>query len=201
MHTTDYLQFAAFAAVIVGATQPLGRYMAALFSGQKTFLSPLLQPVERLVYLICGIQESVEHSWKRYAGHLLLFALTGTLMSYAILRLQYYLPFNPQGQMGVAPDLAMNTAISFSTNTDWQAYSGENTLSYFSQMTDLAVHNFLGAATGLAVAIAVIRGFARKSTKTIGNFYVDLTRGTLYLLLPIAFVAALILVWQGVPQT
>ncbi|MDB5395199.1 MAG: potassium-transporting ATPase, subunit [Rhodospirillales bacterium] len=201
MHTTDYLQFAAYAAIILATTQPLGRYMAALFSGQKTFLSPILQPVERLIYAICGVQENAEHSWKRYAGHLLLFALIGTITTYAILRLQHYLPFNPMGLPGVPPDLAMNTAVSFNTNTDWQAYSGEGTLSYFSQMTGLAVHNFLSAATGLAVAIAVIRGFARKSTKTIGNFYVDLTRGILYILLPISIVGALILVWQGVPQT
>ncbi len=201
MHTTDYLKFAVFIAVIIGTTQPLGRYMAALFSGHRTILSPVLRPLERLIYAICGVQENVEHSWKRYVGHVLLFALIGTISTYALLRLQHYLPLNPQGLPGLAPDLAMNTAISFNTNTDWQAYSGENTLSYFSQMSGLAVHNFLSAATGLAVAIAVIRGFARKSTKTIGNFYVDLTRGILYVLLPISIVVALILVWQGVPQT
>jgi K+-transporting ATPase ATPase A chain len=201
VHTTDYLQFAAYAAVIAGVTQPLGRYMAALYSGQKTVLSPVMRPVERLIYAICGVQETVEHSWKRYAGHLLLFALIGTIATYAMLRLQHYLPLNPQGLPGVPPDLAMNTAVSFNTNTNWQAYSGENTLSYLSQMSGLTVHNFLGAATGLAVAIAVVRGFARKSTKTIGNFYVDLTRGILYILLPISIVVALILVWQGVPQT
>jgi K+-transporting ATPase ATPase A chain len=201
VHTTDYLQFAVYAAIIVGATQPLGRYMAALFSGHRTFLSPVMRPVERLIYAICGIQEESELSWKRYAGHLLLFALIGTIATYSMLRLQHYLPLNPQGLPGLAPDLAMNTAVSYNTNTNWQAYAGENTLSYFSQMTALAVHNFLSAATGLAVAIAVIRGFARKSTKTIGNFYVDLTRGILYILLPIAIVGALILVWQGVPQT
>jgi K+-transporting ATPase ATPase A chain len=201
VHTTDYLKFAVFIAVIIGTTQPLGRYMAALFSGHRTILSPVLRPLERLIYAICGVQENVEHSWKRYVGHVLLFALIGTISTYALLRLQHYLPLNPQGLPGLAPDLAMNTAISFNTNTDWQAYSGENTLSYFSQMSGLAVHNFLSAATGLAVAIAVIRGFARKSTKTIGNFYVDLTRGILYVLLPISIVVALILVWQGVPQT
>jgi K+-transporting ATPase ATPase A chain len=199
--TTDYLQFAIWAALIIGATQPLGRYMAALFSGQKTLLSPIMRPIERLIYVICGVREDSEHSWKSYAGHLLLFALIGTITTYAILRLQAYLPLNPQGLVGVPADLAMNTAISFNTNTDWQAYSGENTLSYFSQMTGLTVHNFLSAATGLAVAVAVIRGFARKSAKTIGNFYVDLTRSILYILLPISIVGALILVWQGVPQT
>jgi K+-transporting ATPase ATPase A chain len=201
VHTTDYLKFAVFIAVILGTTQPLGRYMAALFSGHRTILSPVLRPVERLIYAICGVQETVEHSWKRYVGHVLLFALIGTVSTYALLRLQHYLPLNPRGLPGLPPDLAMNTAISFNTNTDWQAYSGENTLSYLSQMSGLAVHNFLSAATGLAVAIAVIRGFARKSTKTIGNFYVDLTRGILYVLLPISIVVALFLVWQGVPQT
>jgi len=201
VHTTDYLQFALFAAIILGTTQPLGRYMAAVFSGEKTFLSLVLRPVERLIYLACGVQETSEQSWKKYAGHLLLFALMSTLLTYAILRLQAFLPLNPQGLPAVAPDLAMNTAVSFSTHTNWQAYSGENTLSYFSQMAALAVSNFLAAASGLAVAVALIRGLARKSVKTVGNFYVDLTRSVLYLLLPIAIVAALILVWQGVPQT
>ena len=201
MHTTDYLQFALFAAIILGTTQPLGRYMAAVFSGEKTFLSRALVPVERLIYLACGVQEGTEQSWKKYAGHLLLFSLIGTLLTYAILRLQAFLPLNPQGLPAVAPSLAMNTAVSFSTHTNWQAYSGENTLSYFSQMSALAVNNFLAAASGLAVAVALIRGLARKSIKTIGNFYVDLTRAILYVLLPISIVSALLLVWQGVPQT
>jgi K+-transporting ATPase ATPase A chain len=201
VHTTDYLQFALFAAIILGTTQPLGRYMAAVFSGEKTFLSRALRPVERLIYLACGVQETAEQNWKKYTGHLLLFALIGTLLTYAILRLQAFLPLNPQGLPGVAPGLAMNTAVSFSTHTNWQAYSGENTLSYFSQMSALAVHNFLSAATGLAVAVALIRGLARRTTKTIGNFYVDLTRAILYVLLPISIVGALVLVWQGVPQT
>ncbi len=201
MHTTDYLQFIAYAAIILATTQPLGRYMATVFSGERTFLTPVLGPAERLIYAICGVRPNTEQSWKSYAGHLLLFAVIGTIATYAILRLQSYLPLNPQGLAAVPPDLAMNTAISFNTNTNWQAYGGENTLSYFSQMTALAVHNFLSAATGLAVAVALIRGLARKSIKTIGNFYVDLTRSILYILLPIAIVSALILVWQGVPQT
>ncbi len=201
MHTTDYLQFALYAAIILAATQPLGRYMQAVFSGEKTVLTPVLRPIERLIYFVCGVQENNEQSWKKYAGHLLLFALIGTLLTYAILRLQALLPLNPQGLPAVAPDLAMNTAVSFSTHTNWQAYSGENTLSYFSQMSALAVSNFLAAASGLAVAVALIRGLARKSVKTIGNFYVDLTRAILYVLLPISIIGALILVWQGVPQT
>ena len=201
MHTTDYLQFALYAAIILATTQPLGRYMQAVFSGERTFLSRILRPVERLIYLACGIDEAAEQGWKRYAGNLLLFALLGTILTYAILRLQALLPLNPEGLPAVAPDLAMNTAVSFSTHTNWQSYSGENTLSYLSQMSSLTVSNFLAAASGLAVAVALIRGLTRKSVKTIGNFYVDLTRAILYLLLPISIVAALILVWQGVPQT
>jgi len=201
VHTTDYLQFALYAAIILATTQPLGRYMQAVFGGEKTILSRALRPVERLVYLICGVDETAEQGWKRYAGHLLLFSLSGTILTYTILRLQALLPLNPHGLPAVAPDLAMNTAVSFSTHTNWQAYSGENTLSDLSQMMSLAVSNFLAAAIGLSVAVALTRGLARKSVKTIGNFYVDLTRAVLYLLLPIAIVGALILVWQGVPQT
>jgi K+-transporting ATPase ATPase A chain len=201
VHTTDFLQFTLYAALILGATPILGGYMARVFNGERIFLTPLLRPVERLAYAICGVREDSEQNWKRYAGNLLLFALVGTILTYAILRLQQYLPFNPQKLPGVAPDLAMNTAVSFNTNTNWQAYGGESTMSYFSQMTGLTVHNFLSAATGMAVAVALIRGFARKTTKTIGNFYVDLTRAVLYILLPISIVGALILVWQGVPQT
>jgi len=195
------MQFIVYAAIILAATPVLGAYMAKVFSGEKTFISPLVRPLERLTYAVCGIREDGEQSWKRYAGHLLLFAIVGTVATYAMLRLQKYLPFNPQGLGAVAPDLAMNTAISFNTNTNWQNYGGENTLSNFSQMVALATHNFLSAATGLAVAVALIRGFARRTTKTIGNFYVDLTRGILYVLLPISIIGAIILVWQGVPQT
>jgi K+-transporting ATPase ATPase A chain len=201
VHTTDYLQFALYAAIILATTQPLGRYIQAVFAGEKTPLSVVLRPVERLIYLACGVDENTEQGWKKYAGHLLLFSLASTILTYAILRFQALLPLNPQGLPAVPPDLAMNTAVSFSTHTNWQAYSGENTLSYFSQMATLAVNNFLAAASGIAVAVALTRGLARKSVKTIGNFYVDLTRSILYLLLPIAIVSALILVWQGVPQT
>ncbi len=201
MHTTDFLQFAAYAVIILVCTPILGRYMARVFTNERTFLSPILRPLERLAYGFCGVHEDSEQGWKKYAGHLLLFSLIGTLVTYAMLRLQQYLPLNPQSLPAVAPDLAMNTAVSFATNTNWQAYGGENTMSYFSQMAGLAVHNFLSAATGLAVAVALIRAFARRSTKTIGNFYVDLTRAVLYILLPISIVAALFLVWQGVPQT
>ncbi len=196
-----YLHYVVFVAIILAATQPLGAYMAAVFSGERTFLAPVMAPVEKAIYWICGVKPATEQSWRSYAGHLLLFAVAGTLFTYAILRLQHYLPLNPADLPGVPPDLAMNTAISFNTNTDWQSYGGESTLSNFSQMAALAVHNFLSAATGLAVAVAAIRGFARKNVKTIGNFHVDLTRGILYVLLPMSIVAALVLVWQGVPQT
>ncbi len=201
MNTTDFLQFAAYAVIILACTPVLGGYMAKIFTGKPTLLTPVIRPLERLTYAICGVDEAKEQGWKRYAGHVLLFSLLGTLATYAMLRLQAYLPFNPQKMPGVPADLAMNTAVSFNTNTNWQAYGGESTMSYFSQMAALAVHNFLSAATGLAVAIALVRGISRKTTKTIGNFYVDLTRGVLYILLPIAIVGALVLVWQGVPQT
>jgi len=201
VNTTDLLQFVAFIAIILAVTPVLGAYMARVFSGERTLLSPVLRPVERVIYLICGVREDSEEHWLRYVSHLLLFSLIGTLATYAMLRFQQYLPLNPRALPSVPPDLAMNTAISFNTNTNWQAYSGENTVSHFSQMLGLAVHNFLSAATGLSVAIALVRGFARRTTKTIGCFYVDLTRGVLYVLLPIAIVAALTLVWQGVPQT
>ncbi len=201
MHTTDFVQFAVYAAIILALTPVLGGYMAKVFTGERTFLYPLLRPVERLIYGICGVREDAEQSWKRYAGHLLLFAVVGIVSTYAVLRLQKYLPLNPQGMDNVAPDLAMNTAISFNTNTNWQNYGGEGTMSDLSQMVALAVHNFLSAATGLAIAVALIRGFARKTAKTIGNFYVDMTRALLYVLLPISIVGAIFLVWQGVPQT
>ena len=201
MGSIDLLQFAVFIGLILLATPILGAYMARVFSGEKTPLSVMLRPVERIIYKICGVREDLEEHWLRYAGHLLLFSLIGTVVTYAMLRLQQYLPLNPRSLPGMSPDLAMNTAISFNTNTNWQAYSGENTVSHFNQMAGLAVHNFLSAATGLAVAIALVRGFARRTAKTIGNFYVDLTRSILYVMLPIAIVVAVVLVWQGVPQT
>jgi len=199
--STDLLQFAIFIGLILLATPILGAYMARVFSAEKTPLSVVLRPVERIIYKICGVREELEEHWLRYAGHLLLFSAIGTIVTYAMLRLQQYLPLNPRALPAMSPDLAMNTAISFNTNTNWQAYGGENAVSHFSQMAGLAVHNFLSAATGLAVAVALVRGLARRTAKTIGNFYVDLTRSILYVLLPIAMVAALVLVWQGVPQT
>jgi K+-transporting ATPase ATPase A chain len=198
--TNALLQIAIFAALVTLTVKPLGAYMAAVFSGERTFLSPVLGPIERFIYRIAGINAADEQHWTGYALACLVFSVAGFLFLYGLLRLQGFLPFNPQGLGAVSPDLAFNTAVSFVTNTNWQSYSGETTLSYFSQMAGLTMHNFVSAATGLALAIALIRGFARRSAKTIGNFWVDLVRATLYVLLPLAVVMALVLIWQGVPQ-
>ena len=163
-------------------------------------LDPVLRPIERTIYRVCGVHPEAEETWVEYAVSMLLFSMVGMLLLYAMERLQYYLPLNPQQFGAVAPDLAFNTAASFTTNTNWQAYGGESTMSYFTQMAGLAFHNFVSAAAGIAVAIAVIRGFVRRSAKTIGNFWVDMTRATLWVLLPISVIGALVLVWQGVPQ-
>jgi K+-transporting ATPase ATPase A chain len=174
--------------------------MARVFTDERTFLDPVLRPIERVIYRICGVNPGTEQSWPEYTIAMLLFSAVGMLMLYALERLQYYLPLNPQQLAGVAPDLAFNTATSFTTNTNWQAYGGESTMSYLTQMAGLAFHNFVSAAAGIAVAIAVIRGFVRRNAKTIGNFWVDLTRTTLWVLLPISVVFAMVLVWQGVPD-
>jgi K+-transporting ATPase ATPase A chain len=196
MDANGILQILVYIVLVVALTPLLGRYMANIFTGKTLWLAPF----ERGIYRVCGIDERREQHWSAYALALLAFHLLAVLSLYALLRLQQYLPFNPAGQGPMSPDLAFNTAISFSTNTNWQNYGGESTLSYLSQMAGLTVHNFLSAAAGIAVAAALIRGFSRKSAKTVGNFYVDTTRATLYLLLPICFVGALVLVWQGVPQ-
>ena len=196
MDANGILQILVYIALVVALTPLLGRYMANIFTGKTLWLAPF----ERGIYRVCGIDERREQHWSAYALALLAFHLLAVLSLYALLRLQQYLPFNPAGQGPMSPDLAFNTAISFSTNTNWQNYGGESTLSYLTQMAGLTVHNFLSAAAGIAVAAALIRGFSRKSAKTVGNFYVDTTRTTLYLLLPICFVGALVLVWQGVPQ-
>ncbi|MDE1938819.1 MAG: potassium-transporting ATPase subunit KdpA [Alphaproteobacteria bacterium] len=200
MTANALIQIAVFAALVTVTVKPLGSYMAALFSGERTLLSPLLAPVERIIYRICGVHPDEEQHWVVYTAAMLFFSAAGFLLLYAILRLQAFLPFNPQHLGAVPPDLAFNTAVSFVTNTNWQSYSGETTLSYFTQMVGLTTHNFVSAATGIALAVALIRGFARRSAKTVGNFWVDLTRTTLYLLLPLAIVMALVLLWQGVPQ-
>jgi K+-transporting ATPase ATPase A chain len=174
--------------------------MSRVFTGQRTWLDPVLQPVERLVYRLTGVDETQGMRWTEYAVALLLFSVVSMLVLYAMQRLQAALPWNPQGFAGVAPDLAFNTAASFTTNTNWQAYSGESTMSYFTQMAGLAYHNFVSAAAGIAVAVAFIRGIAQKEKETIGNFWVDLVRASLWVLLPIAVVGALFLVSQGVVQ-
>ena len=186
MTGNGWIQIALFSLIVIAVTRPLGGYMTRVFAGEWTFLWPVLRPVERAVYWCCGVDENEEQHWLTYAVAILFFSVAGFGSLYALQRLQWYLPFNPQGQTGVAPDLAFNTSVSFVTNTNWQAYGGETTMGYLVQMAGLTVHNFVSAATGIAMALALIRGFVRREAKTIGNFWVDLTRCTLYILLPIA---------------
>jgi potassium-transporting ATPase potassium-binding subunit len=200
MTINGWVQIAIYFGLIAVCVKPLGLYMAKVFEGERTLLSPVLGPVERVIYRICAVDEHEEQHWVTYAVAMLAFGITGFVSLYALQRLQSVLPFNPQKLGAVGPDLAFNTSVSFVTNTNWQSYVGETTLSYLVQMVGLTVHNFVSAATGIALAIALIRGFARRSAKTVGNFWVDLTRCTLYVLLPLAIVVALVLVWQGVPQ-
>lgn len=197
----DMWQILLFLGFVIALTPLLGAYMARVFAGEPTPLSPAIRPIENGLYRLAGIDSSEEQNWKRYAKSVLLLNLIGFVLLYAILRLQHVLPLNPQGFAPLDADLAFNTAASFVTNTNWQAYGGEWTMSYFSQMAGLTVQNFLSAATGLAVAIAVIRGFTGRQIRTLGNFYVDLTRAVLYILLPGAFIFALVLIALGVPQT
>jgi potassium-transporting ATPase potassium-binding subunit len=202
MTSAGILQIALFFAIVLICTKPLGAYMAKVFEGQRTFLHPALRWLEVLTYKAAGVREDVEQRWTQYTAALLSFSIFGFLLVYLLQRAQAYLPFNPQnfGTPVMTPDLAFNTAVSFLTNTNWQNYSGESTLSYFVQMAALAVQNFVSAAAGLAIAIAVVRGFARHEMRTIGNFWVDLTRGTVYVLLPLSIIGALFLCSQGVIQ-
>ena len=200
MTANGWIQIAIFAAVVLLITRPLGGYMTKVFEGERTFLSPLLRPLERLIYGLSGIREDEDQHWTVYAVAMLLFSLAGFVTLYLLQRLQAVLPFNPQHLPAIGEHLAFNTSISFVTNTNWQSYAPETTMSYLVQMAGLTVHNFVSAATGIALAIALIRGFARRSAKGVGNFWVDLTRCTLYVLLPISIVVALFFVWQGVPQ-
>jgi len=200
MTLNGWLQIALYFVVLTALVVPLGRFMADVFEGRRTFLSPALRPVESVLYRLGGVDETREQHWITYTVAMLLFNLAGFLIVYALQRLQAYLPLNPADQSAVPADLSFNTAVSFATNTNWQNYGGESTLSYLTQMVGLTVQNFVSAATGIALAIALIRGFARASMQTVGNFWVDLTRTTLYVLLPISIVGALILIWQGVPQ-
>jgi K+-transporting ATPase ATPase A chain len=194
-------QIALYCTIIVALVKPLGGYMTRVFSGERTFLSPVLRPVEVVLYAAGGVDESREQHWTTYTVAMLLFHVGGFLILYALMRFQAILPFNPAEQPAVAPDLSFNTAVSFITNTNWQNYGGESTMSYLVQMLGLTHQNFLSAATGIVLAVALIRGFARASMQTIGNFWVDITRCTLYVLLPICVVYALFLVWEGIPQT
>jgi K+-transporting ATPase ATPase A chain len=200
MTSNGWLQIALFGAIVIAITRPFGGYMTRVFAGERTLLSPVLRPLERLVYWCCGVDETQEQSWRVYAVSMLFFGVAGFVTLYALQRLQWYLPFNPQGQAGVEQVLAFNTAVSFVTNTNWQSYVPETTMGYLVQMAGLTVHNFVSAAVGIALAIALIRGFAHREASGIGNFWVDLTRCTLYILLPVSVLAALLFIWQGVPQ-
>jgi K+-transporting ATPase ATPase A chain len=201
MTAIGWIQIILYCAIVVALVKPLGWYMTRVFNGERTFLSPILRPVEAGFYWIGGVDERREQHWLTYTVAMLLFHVGGFLIIYGLMRLQAVLPFNPAEQSAVAQDLSFNTAISFITNTNWQNYGGESTLSYLVQMLGLTHQNFLSAATGIVLAVALIRGFARASLRTIGNFWVDVVRCTLYILLPICVVYALFLVWQGIPQT
>ena len=195
-----WLQIALFGVAVLLLVKPLGGYMTLVFTGERTFLSPVLRPIERTFYRLSGVDERADQNWVTYAVAMLTFSLMGFLTLYGLQRFQALLPFNPAGQSAVEPGLAFNTAMSFDTNTNWQSYVPETTMSYLVQMAGLTVHNFVSAATGIALAMALIRGFERRSAAGIGNFWVDLVRSTLYVLLPISIVVGLFFVWQGMPQ-
>jgi K+-transporting ATPase ATPase A chain len=201
MTTIGWVQILLYCAIIIAITPVLGGYMTRVFNGERTFLSPILRPVEAVLYGLGGVDEKREQSWLIYTVSMLLFHVCGFLILYVLMRVQGVLPFNPAEQTAVAPDLSFNTAVSFITNTNWQNYGGESTLSYLTQMLGMTHQNYLSAATGIVLAVVLIRGFARASIKTVGNFWVDITRCTLYILIPICVPYALFLVWQGIPQT
>src|SRR5512135_3239774 len=200
MTANGWFQIAFFLLVVLAITKPIGVHMARVFSRERTFLDPVLRPVERSIYRVVLVDENREMRWTEYAVAMLLFSVVSMLVLYLLQRVQLHLPFNPQKLGAVPPPLAFNTAASFTTNTNWQNYSGETTMSYLTQMAGLAYHNFASAAVGIAVAVAFIRGVARHEKETIGNFWVDLTRGSLWVLMPVCVIGALVLVWQGVPQ-
>ena len=200
MTLVGWIQILVFCLLVVALVKPLGGYMTRVFSGERTFLSPIFRPVEASVYWLSGVDPKREQHWLTYTIAMLLFNAIGFISLYGLMRLQAGLPFNPAEQVAVPPDLALNTAVSFVTNTNWQNYGGETTMSYLTQMVGLTVQNFVSAATGIVLAVVLIRGFARASVATIGNFWVDITRCTLYILLPICIVGTVVLVWQGVPQ-
>jgi K+-transporting ATPase ATPase A chain len=200
MTANGLLQIALYIGVLVLLVKPLGLYMARVFNGERTFLDPVLRPVERLIYRLCGVNPRQEQHWTIYTAAMLIFNLAGMVLLYALQRLQHLLPLNPQGFDPPSADSAFNTAASFTSNTNWQSYGGESTMSYLSQMAGLTVQNFLSAATGIVLVIALIRAFSRNSAQTLGNFWVDMVRTTLWVLLPLSLVLALVLVWQGLPQ-
>ncbi|MES0063707.1 potassium-transporting ATPase subunit KdpA [Mesorhizobium sp. M0041] len=201
MTLNGWIQILVYCGIVVLLVKPLGGYMYRVFNGDRTFLSPILGPVERGLYRISGTSEREEQHWTTYAAGIIFFSLASFLVLYFLQRLQGVLPYNPAGMASVEPNLAFNTAVSFVTNTNWQNYGGESTLSYLVQMAGLTVQNFMSAAVGIAIAVALIRGFARASAKSIGNFWVDMTRCTLYILLPLSIVLTLVYVWLGMPQT
>ena len=200
MTTNGWIQIALYCVIIIAITKPVGGYMARVFNGERTWLSPILRPVERVFYALSGVDEKEDQHWLTYAVAMLAFSMAGFVSLYLIQRLQAVLPLNPQKFPAVGEHLAFNTSVSFITNTNWQSYTPETTMSYLVQMAGLTVHNFLSAATGIALAVALVRGFARRSAKGVGNFWVDMTRCTLYILLPVSIVVGLFFVWQGVPQ-
>src|SRR6202163_1582259 len=201
MTAIGWIQIILYCAIIVALVKPLGWYMTRVFNGERTFLSPVLQPVEAALYWAGGVDEKREQHWLTYTIAMLFFHIGGFLILYALMRFQAVLPFNPAEQSAVAEDLSFNTAVSFITNTNWQNYGGESTMSYLVQMLGLTHQNFLSAGTGIVLAVVLIRGFARASANAVGNFWVDITRCTLYILLPICIPYALFLVWTGIPQT
>jgi K+-transporting ATPase ATPase A chain len=200
MSANGWLQFAFYCLVLLATVRPVGIYLARVLEGERTWLDPVLRPIERLIYKLTGVKSGSEMNWREYAFAMLGFSATSMLLTYGIERLQNFLPWNPQGLAAVGPDLAWNTAASFTTNTNWQSYTPETTMSYLTQMAGLATHNFWSAAVGIVVAVALIRGIKRTTSGTIGNFWVDMTRTLLYILLPASLVYALLLVGQGVPQ-
>ena len=200
MTANGWLQFALFSLILLATVRPVGAYLARVLEGERTWLDPVLRPIERLIYKLSGVNTTEEMNWREYAFAMLAFSAVTLVMTYAIERLQLHLPWNPQGLANVGPDLAWNTAVSFTTNTNWQSYTPETTMSYLTQMAGLAYHNFISAAAGIAFAVALIRGIKRTASSTIGNFWVDTTRTLLYVLLPASLIYALLLVGQGVPQ-
>ena len=200
MTANGWFQIALFLLLILAVTKPMGVFMARVFNREKTFMDPVLRPIERVLYRVTGVDETHEMRWTEYTIAMLFFSGVSMLLLYVIERVQQWLPWNPQHLAAVAPDLAFNTAASFTTNTNWQAYVPETTISYFTQMAGLAYHNFMSAAVGIAIAIALVRGIARRESETIGNFWVDLTRCILWVLLPVCLVVSLVFVSQGVIQ-